>query len=163
MDKNLEDYLLVNSIEYKEYPHVAVFTVAESTKIKETIPGLPTKNLFLKDQSNRFFLVCMFAHTRLNLKKLKTQLDANKKLTFASPEELKVHLNLTPGSVSIFGMIYAKDVSLIIDKKIWEAEQSGFHPNVNTSTIVLSKNSLKTFIDSLNIKPIILDLQDNGN
>ena len=89
----------------------------------------------------------MNAFKRLDLKALRERLNAKKKITFGSPEELKGHLNLTPGSVSIFGMIYSKDVELIIDREVWDSEKVGFHPNTNTATLELEHEDLKRFYD----------------
>ncbi len=126
----------------------------------ETPGVLHTKNLFLKDEANNFYLICMYANKRLDLKLLKKKLKARDKLSLASPEQLKEHLNLTPGSVSIFGMIHAKNVSLILDKQVWESEKVGFHPNINTSTLELSHTDLKKFYDSLKSKKEIIDLEN---
>src|SRR3989344_7490859 len=109
MDQTLKSYLEKYSINYKEYTHEAVFTVEESKKIDKQIHSvLPTKNLFLKDEAGNYFLVSMYANKRLDLKSLANKINAKKKLSFGSSEQLKERLNLTPGSVSIFGMIYAK-------------------------------------------------------
>ena len=159
MEKKLLSYLKKHDIQFKEHFHPAVFTVEESINLKKQIPKIfHTKNLFLKDEAKKFYLVCMDAHEKLNLKALKEKLNAKKKLSFASPKQLKEHLNLTPGSVSIFGMISATSVFLIIDKKIWDAERVGFHPNINTSTLELTHENLEKFYNSLNSKKLILDL-----
>jgi Ala-tRNA(Pro) deacylase len=155
MDKALESYLKNHGIEYNLHEHPAVFTVAESEKINEKIPGLHTKSLFLKDENGKFYLVCMNAHKKLDIKNLRKILSL-KELYFASPEELKSELNLAPGSVSIFGMIHAKSTMLIIGKEVWEAEITGFHPNINTATLEISHKSLEKFCDSLECKKIIM-------
>ena len=157
MEKYLESYLEKCSITYKEYSHKPVFTVEESRLIKEKIPAVHTKCLFLKDDSSRFYLVAIQANKRLDIKLLKSRF-LLKKLFFASPEELKENLNLTPGSVSIFGMINAKNVRLIIDNDLYNAESVGFHPNLNTSTLVLDNQNLKRFLSSLNINIEIMQL-----
>ncbi len=148
MDKALKDYLEKNKISYVVHNHPAVFTVEESRSLKKEIPGLHTKNLFLKDDKSRFYLVCMPAEKRLDIKLLRKYLQVNK-LHFASPEELRSHLNLAPGSVSIFGMINAKSVKLVIDEDIWFADKVGFHPNVNTSTLEIKHADLERFYKSL--------------
>ena len=161
MDQNLKSYLQNHKIDHAIHNHPAVFTVEESKKIDAEIPGvLHTKNLLLKDAKNNFYLVCMYAHQRLNLKLLKEKSNANKKLTFASPAELKAHLNISPGSVSIFNMIYAKNVQLIIDKKVWSADRTGFHPNINTATLELAHKDLEKFCDSIHSKKQIIDLEN---
>jgi Ala-tRNA(Pro) deacylase len=71
---------------------------------------------------------------------------------------LKAHLNITPGSVSLFNMIYAKDVELVIDKAVWDAEITGFHPNENTSTLEITKEGLEKFYNSLRGKKRIVHL-----
>jgi len=159
MDPTLSTYLQDHNILYVEHKHPAVFTVEESKKIELNLPNVfHTKNLFLKDENKKFFLVSMNAHKRLDLKSLRNKLNAQKKLSFASAEQLKERLNLTPGSVSIFGMIYAKDVTLILDQEIWEAEKVGFHPNINTSTLELTHENLAKFYDSLKSDKMILKL-----
>ncbi len=148
MDETLKQYLERHQIEFISHSHPAVFTVAESTSIKEHIPGLHTKNLFLIDEQGRTYLVCMNAHKRLNIHFLEKHLKV-KKLRFGTPEKLKEELNLTPGSVSIFGMIYAKTTKLILDLEVWDAEITGFHPNINTATLEISHPNLARFFESL--------------
>lgn len=159
MDQELKDYLKRHNIDYTEHSHPAVFTVEESKKLKEKIPGLHCKCLFLKDNNSKFYLVALPAQKRLDTKNLRKNLEI-KKLNFGSPEELKEKLNLTPGSVSIFGMIYANpdEVTFIIDKQVWEAEISGFHPNINTATLELKHADLEKFYSSLKTKKIILEV-----
>ena len=157
MDVNLKIYLEKHNIQYTNYAHSAVFTVEESRKIKINISAQHTKCLFLKDENSQFYLICLSAEKRLNILLLRKKFNL-KKLYFASAEELKSNLNLFPGSVSIFGMIYAKSVYLIIDKSIWDANKVGFHPNINTATIVLDHDNLEKFYNSLKSKREIIEL-----
>jgi len=156
MDKNLKDYLNKQQISYKIHEHPAVFTVEESEKLDLKLSYMHTKSLFLKSDSN-FYLVCMNALKRLNIKKLESHFKL-KKLRFASPEELKKELNLTPGSVSIFGMIYAKKTILVIDKEVWDSALVGFHPNINTATLEINHQNLEKFINFLNCEKHIIEL-----
>lgn len=157
MDSLLKSYLEKYNIAYKTYEHPAVFTVAESKNIKTKIPAEHTKCLFLKDEKYRFYLICIKAEKRLNTKILKEHFNV-KELHFSSPEELKSQLNLTPGSVSLFGMIHISSAHLIIDKELWEASAVGFHPNHNTATLVLDHENLEKFYNTLNAKKEILQL-----
>ena len=162
MESKLKSYLDNLGVQYKEHKHPAVFTVEEHHKISSSLPEmLHTKNLFLKDNKNSLFLVCMYANKQLDLRSLKEKLNAKKKLSFASPDLLKEHLSLTPGSVSIFGMIHAKNVKLIVDKQVWDAQVVGFHPNINTSTLELSHEDLERFYNSLKAEKEIINLDDN--
>lgn len=157
MDSGLENYLNLHEIKYEEFMHPAVFTVSESRNLKQKIPGLHCKCLFLKSKEEKFYLVAMPAEKRLDMRKLCILLGV-KKLNFGSPDELKENLSLSPGSVSVFGMINSTEVILIIDKEVWDARQVGFHPNINTSTLVLSHYSLAKFYESLNSQKQILSL-----
>jgi Ala-tRNA(Pro) deacylase len=159
MDKKLEDYLKKHNVKYTLHEHPAVFTVEESSKIKKEIPGLATKSLFLKEKNGKFYLISLPGVKRLDTKKLKKQLDT-KKLNFASPEELKSELNITPGSVSIFCLINAdpNKVEFILDQEIWDAQISGFHPNRNTATLEITHESLENYYKSLPCKKQILKL-----
>jgi Ala-tRNA(Pro) deacylase len=158
MDPKLKKYLEKEGIEYREHKHPAVFTVEESKKLKLAIPGVHTKNLFLKDDKGRFYLICMPALERLDTKSLRKSLGVGK-LHFGSPEELKKELNLEPGSVSIFGMIHAKNVKLLLDKTVWEAEVTGFHPNINTATLEIDHKNLEKFWNSLDCEKETINLE----
>ena len=148
MEKNLKNYLSKYKIDYKEHLHKAVFTVAESKVVTKDIPGLHAKNLFLRDENDKFYLVCLPAEKRLDIKSLRISLGV-KELHFASPSELSSELNITPGSVSIFCMIYAKTSSLIMDEELWQAKVVGFHPNENTSTLEITHENLEKFCNTL--------------
>lgn len=157
MDKILQSHLEKNSISYSVFQHPPVFTVEESKSLKSKIPGLHTKCLFLKDNKSNFYLIALPAQKRLNTSLLRKTLKL-KKLNFSTPEELKSELSLTPGSVSIFGLIYSKKTTLLLDKEVWLAPLVGFHPNINTSTLVISHEDLEKFLNSLNIEKEILEV-----
>ena len=159
MDSNLQKYLEKHKIKYVTHEHAAVFTVAESRDLKKNIPGLHCKCLFLKDDSGKFYLVAMPADARLDMKKLRNNLSV-KKLHFGVEEELWDKLHLKPGSVSIFGLINdtEHDVYFIVDKEVWNAEAVGFHPNVNTATLVLKHENLERFYNSIKNNKDVIEL-----
>ncbi len=149
MDKVLK-FLDQLNIPYHNYEHPAVFTVAQSTQLKTDIPGASTKNLFLRNQKKTsYYLVLILAEKRADLKFLAHNLHEDK-LSFASPEDLKKILGLTPGSVSVFGLINCQDQNLkvVVDNDFWQYDQIGFHPNDNRATVVISTDDLKKFLAS---------------
>ncbi len=149
MDKSLKDFLDNNKITYEEFTHPAIFTVAEGKKLKENLPGLHCKCLFLYDEQKRYYLLGMQANARCDLKGLRKQLGV-KKLQFGSEEKLWDYLKVKPGSVSIFAMIHAEDkVKLLLSKEVWDADKVGFHPNVNTATIVVDHANLVKCVEAL--------------
>lgn len=158
-DKKLESYLRLRGITYVSVKHPAVFSVEESKTLRERFSPacMHCKTLFLKDETGRFYLVGMNAYKRLDTKRIERHLGI-KKLRFASPIELKQELNLTPGSVSIFGIIYSPQTYFILDEEVWNAERAGFHPNINTETLELMHEDLEKFYHSLSNKKEILML-----
>lgn len=159
MDKILEKYLNKYNIQFTEYGHRAVFTVDESRDLKKSIHGMHCKCLFLKDDSGKFYLVGMPAEKRLDVKKLQFHFNV-RKLHFATTDELFDKLKLTPGSVSIFGLVNnsERDVFFVLDKEVWDAEAVGFHPNINTATIVLKHEDLERFYNSIKNKKEVIEL-----
>lgn len=157
MDKKLLSYLTKNNITYRLHTHKAVYTVAESHAEEsiQKIPGLRGKTLFLKDEKATFYLVGMPGEKRLDFKTLQEALHV-KKLRMASPEELLHETGLVPGSVSIFGAVGHKHVTLVLDQAIWNAERVCFHPNINTETLELPHTSLAHYYEVLpNRKKIV--------
>ena len=55
-------------ISYKTCEHPPVFTVAESVALRDSIEGGHTKNLFLKDKKDQFFLLTVEEHAIVDLK-----------------------------------------------------------------------------------------------
>ncbi len=158
--ETIYNYLDNLNIKYKKFNHQAIFTVRDAEKIDQNIPGIKTKNLFLRDKKKiSYFLVLTEARKRIDLKKLARQLEV-KKISFADSEDLNKFLNLKPGSVSPFGLIYDKDrkVKVIIDKEILKNNTINFHPNNNTATLNLKTKNFKEFLKSLKNKIIYLDL-----
>ena len=159
MDSILDEFLRKHLISYELFEHRAVFTVGESRDLKKSIPGLHCKCLFMKDNLGIFYLVGMPAEKRLDIIKLRALLGV-KKLHFASADELFDKLGLKPGSVSIFGLVnnLDRDVVFILDKQVFDAEYVGFHPNINTATIVLKHEDLERFYNSVGNTKLVLKL-----
>lgn len=146
---NVEDFLKSNNIDYGLHEHPAVFTCKEANKYCSNIPWLACKNLFLKDnKSKRFILLIIPASKRTELNKF-AEIIWEKRVSFASPELLKEKLWLEPWAVSPFWLLNDKnnEVELYIDKEVLEAIIVSFHPNRNTATLELSKNAFQNFLN----------------
>ncbi len=164
MEQQLQTHLEQNDIKYVLHEHPAVFTVEEAAIHCKNVPGLPCKNLFLKEKDKKgrtknFFLMVMPGAKRCNLNEL-AKLLGMKKLTFGKEEELWKYMKLKPGSVSPFGLIHdtEKEVKLLIDKEVWDADVVNFHPNVNTASLELDKDNFHKFITSLGHTVQIVEL-----
>jgi Ala-tRNA(Pro) deacylase len=131
---------------YQRIEHPPVFTCEQADQYRPDLPGVSTKNLFLRDKKRRFYLVMTACEKKLDLKKLGQALNAPK-LHFGSEDSLLELLRLTPGSVTVLGLVNDQrhQVELWIDQEIWQAEYFLCHPLVNTATLVLSKADLLRF------------------
>ena len=74
--------------------------------------------------------------------------DLDVRLSFGSADRLKNYLGVEPGSVTLFAIFNDPNhaVELIVDESLWLSEAFQFHPLVNTSTLVISRENLKRFI-----------------
>ncbi|MBW9156014.1 prolyl-tRNA synthetase associated domain-containing protein [Clostridium tagluense] len=136
------------NIDFEKREHPAVFTCEEAEEFTGDMRGVHTKNLFLRNyKGNSHYLVVTKDSKTLNIKEFEKKI-GEKNMSFASKERLMKYLGLTPGGVSIFGLINdeANSVKLILDRSILENEYINSHPNVNTATVNLSVNDLKKFI-----------------
>lgn len=144
------------NIQYEELSHQAVYTVEETKKIKNQLIGQGCKNLFLKDKHNNYYLYVLDEDKRANIKDIEKFLNV-KNLRFASPEELKLYLNLEPGSVTPLGIINDHEIKVIvIIEKDLKNKRLLFHPNTNTKTISIVYNDLIKIIEYTNHKYILM-------
>ncbi|MEC8939722.1 MAG: prolyl-tRNA synthetase associated domain-containing protein [SAR324 cluster bacterium] len=147
--KDIYEFLEANQVEYERHDHEAVFTVEESKKLSPELEGASTKNLFLRDKKgSRHFLVTVPEDKQVDLKALSGKLDCSR-LSFASPERLKTHLGIEPGSVSLLALANDNEnkVEAFIDQDIWQAEAILCHPLVNTSTLVIPREDMRQFLE----------------
>lgn len=152
----VEKYLEGERVIYEKYKHRATHRVEDSKemRLEEEIPGMHCKTLFLKDEAGKFYLVGMKASERLDIRKLEEKLNV-KKLRFGSEDEMLKEIKIKPGNVSVFCALNNDKVILIVDKKVKDAELVGFHPNVNTETLVLDKRNFEKYLKSLKNKVIL--------
>ena len=133
------------NIWYEITEHQAVYIMEELSNIDLPYKERDAKNIFVRDDKKKnYYLITIKGNKKVNLKDFKKKHNT-RNLTFASPEELKNILNLTPGSVSPLGLLNDKEhkVLFYIDKELLnENGIIGVHPNDNTATIWLKTNNL---------------------
>jgi Ala-tRNA(Pro) deacylase len=139
--------------------HEAVFTVAESDKLNQKLPGGHTKNLFLKDAKGRLFLVVAESHAKIDMKRFHKHI-GSARLSFGKPELLDRTLGVPPGSVTALSLINDSEnvVSVIIDEQLMEFETINCHPLINTATTALAAKDLIKFMRATGHEPRIMSL-----
>src|ERR1700691_2655799 len=104
--------------------HQAMFTVAESSRVRSDKLGAHTRNLFVKDKKGRLFLLVLGAHTPIELKRAHERLGAQGRLSFAPAEQLEEAWGVRPGSVTPFGAINDREgrVTVVLDAAMMAEE-----------------------------------------
>lgn len=156
---NLLEYIENIGVKHCVHHHAPVFTVAEANLVTEMIPGVHTRNLFIRDKRENMFLITLRDETRLDLKKLAGLLGVGK-LSFGSPERLWAYLGVRPGSVTPLSVLNdtERKVRLVLEQAMMEEDIVNFHPLDNSMTISLSPDGLMTILKKQGITPHILDL-----
>lgn len=146
-----ELYLLFEKLniqfEYHEHPPLA--TIEDAKVHWKNYNSGRCKNIFFRNhKGDRHYLVILEHLRQLNIRDLEKRLKQGK-LTFASDLRLKKYLGIEPGSVSPFGLINdsQKHVHLFIDEELNEFDRLTFHPNINTASLVISKDDFLKFLE----------------
>lgn len=156
-------YDLLNSlqIEYSGCDHDAADTIELCLEIEKVLQVGICKNLFLcNTQHTNFHLLLMPGDKKFKTKDFSKQIGSSR-LSFADEQHMQEFLGLTPGSVSVLGLMNDKDhrVSLSIDKDLLDCDYIGFHPCKNTSTLkIKTQDILKVFLPHFGIVPMVVDL-----
>ena len=150
--------MAANGVEQRTHDHPAVFRVEEGIELKAGLPGLHTKNLFLKDKKQRLWLISAAQDTVIDLKRAPSVIGSDR-LSFGNEELMFDTLGVRPGSVTALGLINDVDrrVTFVLDRKLQEAPIVNFHPLTNTATTALNQGAFRRFLDVLDRKPVVVD------
>ena len=145
--------LLKKNYKIQVHQHDALFTVEDSKKLRGKIPGAHTKNLFLKNKKNEFFLLSCEEADKINLKKISKSLGLGN-ASFAKQEYLEQYLKIKPGSVSPFALLNDDNslVNFYLEQTLYESKFVNFHPLINTFTITIETNKFIEFMIENNKK-----------
>ena len=137
----------VRGYDYDFHEHNALFTVEDSNKLRGEIRGLHSKNLFLKNKKNKFYLFSCEEFSQINLKTISKSLDLGN-VSFAKKEYLLELLGITPGSVSPFALLNntENNIDLYLEDKMHETEYVNFHPLTNKATVTIKSSEFIEFM-----------------
>lgn len=138
--------------------HAPVFTVAESASLRDEIDGGHTKNLFVKDKKDNFFLLTVEENAVVDLKTVHAIIGAASKVSFGKPEKLMEYLGVAPGSVTAFGAINdtEKKVTFILDADLMTHDIINCHPLSNDATTSIGRDDLIRFMEATGHAPLVL-------
>ena len=165
LDKEMRVYDLLDKlgIEYERTDHVAAMTMEDCQEIDRILDVVICKNLFLCNrQKTKFYLLMMPGDKVFKTKDLSSAIGSSR-LSFADPADMEKYLDITPGSVSVMGLMNDKEghVQLLMDRPVVESELRGCHPCVNTSSLRMrTADVMDKYLLAVKHEAIIVDLPE---
>lgn len=146
LDKEIRvyDFLDRLGVDFYRVDHEPAMTMEACVDIDKVMGTSMCKNLLLCNrQQTQFYLLLMPGEKVFQTKELSAQLGVSR-LSFAPAEPMEKFLDITPGSLSVLGLMNDKEmqVKLVIDRPVLEAEYIGVHPCINTSSLKIKTNDL---------------------
>lgn len=169
LEKEIRVYDLLDSlgVKYQRIDHEAAMTMEACEEIDRTLSQGEEnevsicKNLFLCNrQETDFYLLLIPGDKPFKTKYLSAQIGSSR-LSFAKPEYMEKYLDITPGSVSVLGLMndHEKKVRLLIDEDVLKDEYFACHPCINTSSLKIRTEDLtEKIIPAMGHEPQIVRL-----
>jgi Ala-tRNA(Pro) deacylase len=144
--KEVRVYDLLDSlgVSYQRIDHEAAMTMEACAEIDRVLDATICKNLLLCNrQCTVFYLLMIPGSKHFKTTELSHQIGSSR-LSFAAPEYMEQFLDITPGSLSLLGLMNDKEnkVQLLIDEDVLTGEFVGMHPCINTSSLRLRTEDL---------------------
>ena len=161
--KEIRVYDLLDKLgmEYYRTDHEPATTMEVCNDIDKILGALICKNLFLCNrQKTQFYLLMMPGDKTFKTKDLSRQINSAR-LSFADEEYMEKYLDITPGSVSIMGLMNDKEnaVQLLVDEDVLQGEYLGCHPCINTSSLKMrTKDVFERFLPAVHHDMITVHL-----
>ncbi len=146
LEKEIRTYDLLDrlNVSYQRVDHEPAMTMEICGEIDKVLDAPTCKNLFLCNrQKTDFYLLMIPGNKPFKTKDLSAQIGSSR-LSFASAEDMEKYLDITPGAVSVMGLMNDREgrVRLLIDEDVLAHPRVGCHPCVNTSSIRLATEDL---------------------
>ena len=163
LEKEVRVYDLLDNlgVDYQRVDHEAAMTMEACADIDEAMEATMCKNLLLCNrQCTAFYLLLLPGDKPFKTSVLSKQIGSSR-LSFASGEYMERFLDITPGSLSVLGLMNDKEqqVQLLIDEEVLSGEYIGCHPCINTSSLRLRTCDLmEKIIPAMGHEPRIVNL-----
>jgi Ala-tRNA(Pro) deacylase len=163
LKKEIKSYDFLDSlgIEYDRADHEAAMTMEACEEVDKALGVKICKNLFLTNrQQTAFYLLLIPGDKPFKTKDISAQIGSSR-LSFGSHELMEELLDITPGSLSVLGLMndLDYDVTLLIDEDVLAEEYFGAHPCINTSTVKFRTLDLsEKVIPALKHRPTMVNL-----
>ena len=163
LPKEIRTYDLLDKlgVAYQRIDHEAAMTMEACAAIDEMLDATICKNLLLCNrQCTDFYLLMIPGSKTFKTSVLSKQIGSSR-LSFADAQYMEQFLDITPGSVSVLGLMNDHDnrVQLLIDEDVLKGEFFGCHPCINTSSLRLrTADLMEKIIPAMHHEPRIVCL-----
>lgn len=165
-ERRVYDLLDSLGIHYQRVDHGPAMTMEICAAIDGVLGAQICKNLLLCNrQRTAFYLLLIPGDKPFRTSELSKKIGSSR-LSFAAPEHMEQLLDITPGSLSVLGLMNDREnlVQLLIDADVLKAEYVGCHPCVNTSSLRLRTGDLiHRILPALGHAPKIVTLEGTAN
>ena len=161
--KEVRVYDLLDSlgVRYQRIDHEPAMTMEACAEIDRVLDATICKNLLLCNrQCTNFYLLMLPGEKSFKTSVFSKQIGSSR-LSFADPKYMEEYLDITPGAVSVMGLMNDSEnhVQLLIDKPVLESEYLGCHPCVNTSSLkIKTADVFEKFLPAVHHEAIIVDM-----
>lgn len=159
-ERKCYDFLESLGITYEVVDHEAAADMEKCREIEGALGVKICKNIMLCNRQETEFFIFMMPGDKKYVTKNVSKKIGMSRLSFAKENYLKEFLDVTPGSVSVLGLLNDKNdrVKLVIDRDVIKADYIRCHPCVNTSTLkIRTKDFLEKIIPALGKEAVIID------
>ena len=146
MEKEIRCYDLLDQlgVAYQRIDHEAAMTMEACAEIDKVLDATICKNLLLCNRQNTAFYLLMIPGDKVFKTSVLSKEIGSSRLSFAKPEFMEEYLDITPGSVSVLGLMndHGHHVQLLMDEDVLKGEYFGCHPCINTSSLRIRTSDL---------------------
>ena len=165
LPKEIRCYDLLDSlaVPYQRIDHEEANTMEACAAIDEALNATICKNLLLCNRQYTTFYLLMIPGEKHFKTSVFSKLIGSSRLSFAAPEYMEQFLDITPGSLSVLGLMNDREnrVQLVIDEDILKGGFFGCHPCINTSSLrIATKDLMETIIPAMGHEPIFVALPE---
>ena len=164
LEKEIRCYDLLDNlgVEFQRIDHEPAMTMEACAEVDKVLDATICKNLLLCNrQCTDFYMLMIVGEKHFKTSVFSKQIGSSR-LSFAAPEYMEQFLDITPGSLSVLGLMNDKDhrVRLVIDEDILKGEYFGCHPCINTSSLRLKTSDLlEKIIPAMGHEPTFVKIE----
>lgn len=160
-EERVYDLLERLGVPFERVDHDAVGTIEGCAEIEKLLDIEICKNLFLRNsKGDQYYLLMLPGGKHLVTKDLAKKIGSTR-LSFGTPEKMEEYLDITPGSVSVLGLMndHENNIQLLVDNDIKKWEYFGCHPCINTSSLKIKTADLfSKILPAVGHEPVFVDI-----